>query len=1222
MAPQAANADSPRHRATCVLVLSLMWTACAAEPTLPNADVSDIGEPPTAQSGALTVTSASQIINQYAVLAANVAAGASSITVTDIADFPATAPFASELAAGDLIMIYQPQGATIDATDTPSYGKVTTLGGAGNYELVHVASVAGNTIRLETGCGGLAHAYTTAGATEVIRVPQLTTLTISGAGSVIARAWDGARGGVVVAQARTSMTIDGDGIDASGQGFRGGAADDDSRSPPGTTTIRAGDAATGAEKGESIAGFQATYDAAFHGRFGRGAPANGGGGGDSHNAGGGGGANGDSARPWAGTGVMDGTVAGAGAWKLDPDYLASGNAPTDSSGGGRGGYTFSQSMQDALTIAPGDARWNGPFGDSRRNVGGLGGHPVTSDPATRLFLGGGGGAGDGNNGAAGAGGRGGGLIVLIADRVSGTGTIQSNGEDGGQSVKTDSFGDAPGGAGAGGTIVVKSNALSGVALHADGGTGGTQMLAREDEAEGPGGGGGGGFIATAGGTVDQTATGALGGTTNSQAVSKFPSNGATSGADGQRGIAIASMPICKATTTDLSITKTNGVTSSVAGERTTYTIVATNHGTDVVAGATVTDTVPAALTGVTWTCTASAGSSCGTARGRGDLSVIVTLAPGGTVTCSVTGIIDPAATGTLANTASITPPSGLTNASTQSSSATDTDTLVPPALDDLGVRGGGCGCQGGGGEVPGSMILIVVALGLRRRSQRRTRPDALTRTRRRSWARGVAALAMLLVLAVAHPASAQIAGGSESFPAERMRLTMDGEGMLDVEWASVPAPLRWNVGTWLGYADNPLVLYDLHTNQMVGSLVHTRVGGGIFGGLGITHWLELGLELPMIYGQTRDARVVMLPSLTSPQLGDLRLAPKLVLRRGGGDRIGVAAIVGFTLPTGGSQGYAGDDAAVFEPELIVSRASGPLRFSGNLGYLARSRKQVANLMVDDEIFARLGAGYRFADRQQGFHRPLELDLTATFATAAASPFSQVNTRPFEVDLAAQYDVHRDVTAFAVAGAGIVAGFGTPDWRIVLGVRYGMQEPAPVRPAPPSTPPPTPASPPPSPPLSTPPSPPPSPPPSTTPSPPPSTLPSTPLLPSTEVKPVYFATDKDLIEARSNAVLDHVAAVLVARPEITTVRVEGHTDNRGGVEHNQDLSQRRAAAVVRYLVDKGVARDRLDAVGFGETRPIADNATDQGRATNRRVEFVIVGSYTGIDVKPATPADAP
>jgi outer membrane protein OmpA-like peptidoglycan-associated protein len=77
--------------------------------------------------------------------------------------------------------------------------------------------------------------------------------------------------------------------------------------------------------------------------------------------------------------------------------------------------------------------------------------------------------------------------------------------------------------------------------------------------------------------------------------------------------------------------------------------------------------------------------------------------------------------------------------------------------------------------------------------------------------------------------------------------------------------------------------------------------------------------------------------------------------------------------------------------------------------------------------------------------------------------------------------------------------------------------------------------------------------------------------------------------------------------ISMIRVEGHTDDRGAEKANLDLSQRRAQAVVAYLVRKGVAAARLEAAGFGEARPIAPNDTAENRGRNRRVEFVIVGS---------------
>jgi len=69
-----------------------------------------------------------------------------------------------------------------------------------------------------------------------------------------------------------------------------------------------------------------------------------------------------------------------------------------------------------------------------------------------------------------------------------------------------------------------------------------------------------------------------------------------------------------------------------------------------------------------------------------------------------------------------------------------------------------------------------------------------------------------------------------------------------------------------------------------------------------------------------------------------------------------------------------------------------------------------------------------------------------------------------------------------------------------------------------------------------------------------------------------------------------------------LRIEGHTDNQGNVGANQTLSEKRAQAVVAWLTANGVQADRLTAKGFGQTRPVADNSTDEGRAKNRRVEL--------------------
>lgn len=105
--------------------------------------------------------------------------------------------------------------------------------------------------------------------------------------------------------------------------------------------------------------------------------------------------------------------------------------------------------------------------------------------------------------------------------------------------------------------------------------------------------------------------------------------------------------------------------------------------------------------------------------------------------------------------------------------------------------------------------------------------------------------------------------------------------------------------------------------------------------------------------------------------------------------------------------------------------------------------------------------------------------------------------------------------------------------------------------------------------------------------------------------VYFEASQSRIQQRSNSVLDWVAKVMNEHPEIPKVIVGAHTDDRGFADENRRLSQRRAEEVMRYLVGKGVAADRLDARGYGPDRPIDSNATSIGRENNRRVDFKII-----------------
>jgi outer membrane protein OmpA-like peptidoglycan-associated protein len=126
-------------------------------------------------------------------------------------------------------------------------------------------------------------------------------------------------------------------------------------------------------------------------------------------------------------------------------------------------------------------------------------------------------------------------------------------------------------------------------------------------------------------------------------------------------------------------------------------------------------------------------------------------------------------------------------------------------------------------------------------------------------------------------------------------------------------------------------------------------------------------------------------------------------------------------------------------------------------------------------------------------------------------------------------------------------------------------------------------------------------------------PATPPPPKTEVtneeiklkENVDFETDSAKLLPSSKPLLDEVVTVMKEHPDIEHVRVGGHTDSTGDKAHNLKLSDDRAASVKQYLVEHGIAADRLASKGYGEARPIADNKTEEGRAQNRRVDIHIL-----------------
>src|SRR5262249_7603828 len=105
--------------------------------------------------------------------------------------------------------------------------------------------------------------------------------------------------------------------------------------------------------------------------------------------------------------------------------------------------------------------------------------------------------------------------------------------------------------------------------------------------------------------------------------------------------------------------------------------------------------------------------------------------------------------------------------------------------------------------------------------------------------------------------------------------------------------------------------------------------------------------------------------------------------------------------------------------------------------------------------------------------------------------------------------------------------------------------------------------------------------------------------------IMFDFDSAVIRSESFSILNQVALTLLANPQLKKIRVEGHTDERGTDAYNLVLSQRRAESVMTYLIGRKVPGERLEAVGYGESKPLVNGHDERAWSKNRRVEFTIL-----------------
>jgi outer membrane protein OmpA-like peptidoglycan-associated protein len=523
-----------------------------------------------------------------------------------------------------------------------------------------------------------------------------------------------------------------------------------------------------------------------------------------------------------------------------------------------------------------------------------------------------------------------------------------------------------------------------------------------------------------------------------------------------------------------------------------------------------------------------------------------------------------------------------------------------------------------------------------------------TRELRRRWSYIVRCACAAAVAGAALPA---LAVDPNDVTIDRMRLATDRAGVLSVESGRVLPHLEMAGATWVGYANDPLVLHRLGDERRVASLVGDRSGGAVMAAVGILDRAQLGIEIPVVFHQSRRSSAFTPQPVDAFGLGSIRLVPKLRLLEAGRHGVDVAVLAGLNVPLGAND-FVGSELTL-QPEIAASRTFREVRLAGNVGAMIRDEARLAEVKMGNELSAQLGAAY---DLKPRWGLPLEAGLVLAAAVSASNPFGRSDETSVELRSYGAFDLSPAVRLLAGGGAGLENGWGTPDWRIFAGAQLGISRRLPASvPAgfAAAAPPPAPAA------------------PAAAPPPPaPVAPPDTdsdgladaddrcptvggpaenggcpdedrdgdavvdredecPDLagpaehrgcrPEATVKleadriqfegTIHFDVASDVIQPRSAELLDGIATVITAHAELAHIRVEGHTDSQGGTAYNKSLSERRARSVARALVARGVPDDRLVSAGFGLERPVADNATRDGRAKNRRVELHVVDAST-------------
>jgi len=476
-------------------------------------------------------------------------------------------------------------------------------------------------------------------------------------------------------------------------------------------------------------------------------------------------------------------------------------------------------------------------------------------------------------------------------------------------------------------------------------------------------------------------------------------------------------------------------------------------------------------------------------------------------------------------------------------------------------------------------------------------------------------LAALGLVCAAGPAAAEGLDGERFVPA------VSAEGGFVQEHPHVPHHLGWGLGLFINIADDPIVEKTAAGDDL-NKVVDTAVSADLIASVGLYRRVEIGLHLPVHLLYDGDPYQNGTQTLSAGAgAGDLRLFPKVQIFSTGdlAKHFMMAFAFPFSFPTGDEEEFRGSGGVTIHPRLLFAAHVGRLGLGFDVGYKYRTTHP-QNLPWADEVtlgpWVSVGATDKLAIRAE--------------LLAAKHVGTEVDGADFPIEVLG--GIEYDTGTLALYGGGTIGltdGIGDPDFRVIVGLRYrknvaedqgyrdsdgdgildknddapyepedkdgfkdddGVPEPdndqdgildgddeCPELAGEPNR----------------------------------KGCPSRTFVKIEDGKviiigKIQFKTGSAEIDKNSDQLLDQIAQALEGNTQVKKLKIEGHTDNVGDDGMNQKLGEARAKSVKEALTKRGVDGDRLEAVGVGETKPIAPNDTPGGRQKNRRVEFVIVG----------------